>query len=158
MHILIGIIGSYVAIQQHGSSEGSDNYVFGIACLHLLHQGTTGEGIHCAVMAGTLDILLSNFVGLRQQADGSIVLRPTLPKHWNCVRFRQRIKGKWFEFEVSKKDVKLCLIDGNINSDEPTGPFYVGNNKLLLCPWSSVTVEYTNCARYGSHSKAIKLF
>ena len=36
-----------------------------------------------------------------------------------------------YEFTVTKKDVKITLVDG-FSSDEPTGPFYIGNNKIMV--------------------------
>jgi trehalose/maltose hydrolase-like predicted phosphorylase/beta-phosphoglucomutase-like phosphatase (HAD superfamily) len=104
-------------------------------------QGTTHEGIHCAVMAGTIDIIISNFVGLRENTDSSYSIRPALPTNWQSVSFKRLLQGQWYEFTVTKKDVKITLVDG-FSSDEPTGPFYIGNNKIMVCPWSPITVEY----------------
>ena len=59
-------------------------------------QGTTHEGIHCAVMAGTIDIIVSNFVGLRERNDGSYCIRPTLPKHWQSVTLKRLMQGHWY--------------------------------------------------------------
>jgi len=104
-------------------------------------QGTTHEGIHCAVMAGTLEIIVGNFAGLREDAGGSYRVQPALPKHWRSLSFKRLLRDQWFEFHITTKDVRLTLLDGP-STDNPVGPFFIGNNKIMVCPWSPITVAY----------------
>lgn len=54
--------------------------------------GTTLEGIHCGVMAGTLKIIVDNFSGLRVRSEG-IQVHPELPEHWEGVEFNLLFRG-----------------------------------------------------------------
>ncbi len=86
-----------------------------------IQGGTTGEGIHAGVMAGTILIALNTFagIGFRNQI---VSLNPDLPEKWEKMTFALTFKGVNFNFELSKskcraradKDVSITF-KGNTN-------------------------------------------
>jgi beta-phosphoglucomutase family hydrolase len=48
--------------------------------------GTTLEGIHTGVMAGTIEIAIRNFCGIAFEHD-RLVVNPNLPPHWRTIEF-----------------------------------------------------------------------
>eukprot|EP01012_Entosiphon_sulcatum_P023529 TRINITY_DN2859_c0_g1_i3.p1 TRINITY_DN2859_c0_g1~~TRINITY_DN2859_c0_g1_i3.p1 ORF type:complete len:1522 (+),score=289.37 TRINITY_DN2859_c0_g1_i3:34-4566(+) len=117
-------------------------------------DGTTGEGVHLAVMGGTIDLVISAFVGLRERSRGGMEIRPALPAHWHKVSFRRLVRGIPFFISVTKSDVRITMEGGVVSEDtgnsedlpcdleQQSVPFYVGNNKILPCPFSPITVEH----------------
>jgi beta-phosphoglucomutase family hydrolase len=70
--------------------------------------GTTQEGIHTGVMAGTYDIMVRCFA--RIDLLGEVVeINPRLPEHWTYVALRLCHKGLWYFIEIDKKTVKVTL-------------------------------------------------
>jgi len=55
--------------------------------------GMTGNGIHLGAMAGTVDIVLRTFTGLRMEAE-CLVLRPRPPGALRGVRFELRYRDQ----------------------------------------------------------------
>jgi trehalose/maltose hydrolase-like predicted phosphorylase len=73
--------------------------------------GTTPEGIHCGVMAGTIDIIYNSFAGVEP---GDVInVMPDLPDHWNEVSFKNHYRGEWYEFTVNKDEVIIKSVKGN---------------------------------------------
>ncbi len=70
--------------------------------------GTTPEGIHAGVMAGSVYIALKCFAGL-ELFDERIVLSPSLPRDWREVRFRLLYKGRWITFLLSRRQVFIYI-------------------------------------------------
>ena len=66
-----------------------------------IQGGTTAEGIHAGVMAGTILIALSTFAGISFDQD-SLVLNPCLPDGWETMRFGLTFKGTRFNIMISK--------------------------------------------------------
>jgi beta-phosphoglucomutase family hydrolase len=65
-----------------------------------IQGGTTAEGIHCGVMAGTILIALKAYGGLN--LSGNIpVVNPRLPKQWKRLAFKTTFKGKDYHFDTS---------------------------------------------------------
>src|SRR5690625_955429 len=55
--------------------------------------GTTQEGIHLGAMAGTIDIVIRSFAGLRTEGP-TVVLDPALPAGLPAVRLRVQHRGQ----------------------------------------------------------------
>jgi len=70
--------------------------------------GTTIEGIHCGVMAGTLDIVIKYFAGIDTSRE-ILKIDPHIPEHWSNLAFRICHKNKWYYFEFIKKRVKITV-------------------------------------------------
>jgi len=66
-----------------------------------IQGGTTAEGIHAGVMAGTVLIALSTFAGISFDHD-ILVINPCLPDTWEALRFGLTFKGVRFSLKISK--------------------------------------------------------
>jgi len=84
--------------------------------------GTTPEGIHSGVMAGSVYIALKCFAGL-ELFDDRIVLSPSLPRDWREVRFRFLFKGRWITLLLSRRQIFIYL-QGPRNKSYPM-PFEI---------------------------------
>jgi trehalose/maltose hydrolase-like predicted phosphorylase len=92
-----------------------------------VQMGTTKEGIHVGVMAGSAVLTLRAFAGLR--LDGEHVrIAPNLPKTWRKLRFNLGFKGDRYEFELypSKVNVKLS------SQSKDTVEIGLGGQKLVV--------------------------
>lgn len=61
--------------------------------------GTTQEGIHLGAMAGTIDILIRSFAGLRTEGT-TVVLDPTLPAGLHALQFRLQHRGQRLQVSI----------------------------------------------------------
>ena len=68
--------------------------------------GTTIEGIHCGVMAGSLDAITRYFAGV-DLSSNIPEISPNLPAHWTNLAFKICHRKIWYDFEFSKKAVKV---------------------------------------------------
>ncbi len=69
-------------------------------------RGTTIEGIHSGVMAGSLDIIMRCFAGIN--LSGIIPeVNPHMPGHWNSLAFRICHRNIWYDLEITQKGVKV---------------------------------------------------
>ena len=74
--------------------------------------GTTKEGIHAGVMAGTVLLALVSYAGL--DVTGPVVsLAPRLPAHWRNVRFNVGFRGQRYFFEIGQDAVRMRA-DGDV--------------------------------------------
>lgn len=64
-----------------------------------IQGGTTGEGIHCGVMAGTVYMVLSVFCRLDLSGDEPS-LCPDLPAHWKGVKFNFTFRNTHFRVAI----------------------------------------------------------
>ena len=68
--------------------------------------GTTIEGIHSGVMAGTLDVIMRYFAGIK--LTGEIPeINPHLPEHWNSLEFKFCCKKIWYNCGITHKGIKV---------------------------------------------------
>ena len=65
-----------------------------------IQGGTTGEGIHAGVMAGTVMIALCTYGGVNLKKE-VLSINPNLPENWEKMKFRLHFKGKLYEEEVT---------------------------------------------------------
>lgn len=99
-----------------------------------IQGGTTGEGIHCGVMAGTVYSVLKTFCGidLRGEIPG---ICPDLPASWNGVKFSFRHKGTKYLLDLVRDRIEIsALKDGDeIVSIHLCGEKYeLQNNQKLV--------------------------
>ncbi len=74
-----------------------------------IQGGTTAEGIHTGVMAGTIWILISTFAGIR--FEDKITANPNLPKHWRSLKFKLKYKGVRYGVSInSNKQTTISQI------------------------------------------------
>ena len=71
-----------------------------------IQGGTTGEGIHCGVMAGTVYDVLITYAGLNLRGR-SPQLDPCLPGHWKGLDFKFMFRGNHFEVSITGHQVKI---------------------------------------------------
>ena len=71
-----------------------------------IQGGTTGEGIHCGVMAGTVYSVLKTFCGL-DLSEGLPEICPDLPASWNSVHFSFRFKETKYPVDLSRDKVEI---------------------------------------------------
>jgi trehalose/maltose hydrolase-like predicted phosphorylase len=71
-----------------------------------IQGGTTAEGIHAGVMAGTVLIALSTFAGI--SLDKPVLsINPQLPDAWETLEFGISYKGKRFELKISSEEIGI---------------------------------------------------
>jgi len=71
-----------------------------------IQGGTTGEGVHCGVMAGTVYDVLVSFAGLNLNGDVP-ELNPRLPERWKGLDFRFTFRGKTYLVSISGQQIKI---------------------------------------------------
>ncbi len=71
-----------------------------------IQGGTTPEGIHTGVMAGSLDIVIRGFAGVNP-IENVIYIKPRLPSLWKSVKFKLLIKNRWIKFTITRKKVTV---------------------------------------------------
>ncbi|MFH0757556.1 MAG: beta-phosphoglucomutase family hydrolase [Bacteroidota bacterium] len=76
-----------------------------------IQGGTTGEGIHCGVMAGTVCEVIFSYGGLNLKGD-QVVLNPALPAHWTGLKFN-------FSFKRTHYQVAITPGEGKISAENP---------------------------------------
>ncbi len=71
-----------------------------------IQGGTTGEGIHAGVMAGTILIALQSYAGLNLNSDKATI-SPNLPEHWRKISFGFQFKNVKYKCVVGKELVEI---------------------------------------------------
>lgn len=71
-----------------------------------IQGGTTGEGIHCGVMAGTVYDVLVSYAGLNLHGEVP-ALDPKLPGHWKGLDFRFTFRGMTIFVSISGQQIKI---------------------------------------------------
>ncbi|MFO8128490.1 MAG: beta-phosphoglucomutase family hydrolase [Bacteroidales bacterium] len=74
--------------------------------IHDTQGGTTEEGIHTGVMAGTLDIVFQSFSGLEYFPD-HIVVHPALPRQWYALQFKILHRKRWLHFRYGRSELTV---------------------------------------------------
>ncbi|CCH49972.1 beta-phosphoglucomutase family hydrolase [Pseudodesulfovibrio piezophilus] len=68
--------------------------------------GTTIEGIHTGVMAGTLEVIKQDFAGLNMSST-PMKVDPDLPEHWGEMRFSFIWQSIWFDLVIDQDRVNM---------------------------------------------------
>ncbi|MEI8032197.1 MAG: beta-phosphoglucomutase family hydrolase [Chlorobiaceae bacterium] len=89
--------------------------------------GTTQEGIHCGVMAGTLDTVTRYFAGISFYNE-KLNIHPNLPQQWKKLSLNVCFRGNSYSIEISKGDIIATLID----SVEPEVPACIAGVHMTL--------------------------
>lgn len=71
-----------------------------------IQGGTTGEGIHAGVMAGTVLIALQSYAGLNLKKE-VVEFNPHLPEHWRSISFSFDYKDAHYICKVSKTLIRI---------------------------------------------------
>jgi len=70
--------------------------------------GTTGEGIHCGVMAGTVCDAIYTFGGLDIKGE-VVAINPSLPDHWTGLQYCFSHKGIHYKVAITREEVKITV-------------------------------------------------
>jgi len=70
--------------------------------------GTTQEGIHCGVMAGTLDTVIRYFAGISFY-DGKLNVHPNLPAHWRKLELNICFRQNTYIITIEKNRIRVLL-------------------------------------------------
>ncbi len=71
-----------------------------------IQGGTTAEGIHAGVMAGTVWIAISSYGGLNLKG-GHIRIDPHLPRHWREIAFSFTFRGIDYDCQVTDQRIRI---------------------------------------------------
>ena len=71
-----------------------------------IQGGTTAEGIHAGVMAGTVMIAISTFAGVDLRGE-LIKVVPNLPTHWEKLEFSLIFKNTNYDFVITHNGVEV---------------------------------------------------
>jgi len=71
-----------------------------------IQGGTTGEGIHAGVMAGTVLIAINLFAGVDLSGD-TVAINPDLPVAWKSMQLNFDFRGVNFQFKAEKNQVVI---------------------------------------------------
>jgi trehalose/maltose hydrolase-like predicted phosphorylase len=94
--------------------------------IHDTQGGTTAEGIHLGVMAGTVDLVMRHAAGITMDNKG-LHVNPCLPSHINGLCFRIQHKGVWYHLDI--KHTSVCV---TLEHDEPRKLGVYGHEVRLL--------------------------
>ena len=109
--------------------------------------GTTREGIHLGMMAGTVDMVIRSYAGIETRAD-ALWMHPLLPDQLPEVTFRMRYRNQPIVVHIDHTEVSLKLSAG---SAEPIDVNVEGKAKSLT-PGEEWTVKLEHQAR--EHQRA----
>ncbi len=73
-----------------------------------IQGGTTGEGIHPGVMAGSVLLILCSYIGLELRND-VIQINPSLPGNWEKIKFNFLFRGDKYSFVITCKYIKIAI-------------------------------------------------
>jgi trehalose/maltose hydrolase-like predicted phosphorylase len=109
--------------------------------------GTTQEGIHMGVMAGTLDLMQRAYPGIEIR-DGVLCFQPRLPAEVDRVEFG--IQFQRTPLHVALDHDRLTLA---VHRDGACGPIRiaVGEEERELCPGDTEAFELSSPVEAGGH-------
>ncbi len=81
----------------------------------VMSGGTFLGGIHTAACGAVWQMIVQGFVGLEVSAE-ALRLEPSLPKHWDGVRFSLVVRNNLLSVEVTQADVTLKAAEENPGS------------------------------------------
>ncbi|NTV01601.1 MAG: beta-phosphoglucomutase family hydrolase [Chlorobiaceae bacterium] len=76
--------------------------------------GTTQEGIHCGVMAGTIDTVTRYFAGISFD-DGILNVAPNLPAHWKHFETKLCFRNSWYRLSLTPAEIAVTLLESPSN-------------------------------------------
>ena len=107
--------------------------------IHDTQGGTTPEGIHTGVMAGSLDIIFKSFAGINIFKD-HLEINPFLPSHWQKLSFKMYYKGNWIDFCISQK-----YIDINLKTKNGIDQYFkINDQKYKIDSKDKLSIKYEN--------------
>jgi beta-phosphoglucomutase family hydrolase len=102
-----------------------------------IQGGTTGEGVHCGVMAGTVYDALVSFGGLNLFGE-TPGLCPSLPGGWKMLQFNFVYRDIKYDITITESELKIISKSGNNNKIK----VHICGEELSLEDGVSKTVKY----------------
>lgn len=103
-----------------------------------IQGGTTAEGIHAGVMAGTVWVALSSFAGLDIHGEFP-GFSPALPTHWRKISFSFTFRNNEYECELTPENLRIKV------ESERDKMIKIGVNdqvySLESATWNNITIE-----------------
>jgi len=131
-HLVFGAI-----LDPYEPAEAWDHYVRALRSdVDDLQGGTTPEGIHTAVMAGTVRHMIERVAGL-SVLQGALRVQPRLPDGLRAVSCRYRILGTAVSVHVSRESVTVEIPDG---SQQPIS-IRIGDQTQVCGPGERIEVS-----------------
>jgi trehalose/maltose hydrolase-like predicted phosphorylase len=102
-----------------------------------IQGGTTGEGIHTGVMAGTAVLALKSYAGLSFGKEG-LGLNPRLPAAWRKIGFNILFRGDRYSFVATPK-----MVEVKVASEKKKVDILFRGRKVTVAPhnWESFELE-----------------
>lgn len=101
-----------------------------------IQGGTTAEGIHTGVMAGTVWITLTTYAGV--DLKGKLIkIKPNLPSLWKSIRFGFNFKGENYECKISKDEISIFA-----NSEKGFVELILNDKKQRIITRHWITLKY----------------
>lgn len=124
-------------------SKGNEHWDWFIEALHSdISDKSTGpatEGIHCGLMAGTIDFIYRYIAGISLSSD-HMRITPQLPAHWQELQFRITHRGISYDFTYTHDTV---TITANHPENQPVRVF-IGEQSVRMESGQPFMVELPN--------------
>ncbi len=91
--------------------------------------GTTTEGIHSGVMAGSIEAITRYFAGVDLSGE-RMRINPSLPHHWTELAFKLQWKNDWYGIRIDR-DLVAVRVEGKAKKEVPVT---VNGQALTLAP------------------------
>ncbi|NTU53702.1 MAG: beta-phosphoglucomutase family hydrolase [Chlorobiaceae bacterium] len=78
--------------------------------IHDTQGGTTPEGLHCGVMAGTLDTVTRYFSGISFH-NGLLTINPNFPLHWKKIETNLCFRKNWYHIVLTPSSASVTLTE-----------------------------------------------
>jgi beta-phosphoglucomutase family hydrolase len=103
-----------------------------------IQGGTTKEGIHAGVMAGTVLLALKAYAGLDVRGE-QVKIDPSLPAAWRKVAFNVGFRGDRYYFVVTPESVKVKVDSAR----EKAIDIFIRDRKVTVPPreWEAIELE-----------------
>ena len=102
-----------------------------------IQNGSTGEGIHTGVMAGSILLSLFSYVGLNLRSN-NVQINPHLPKTWHKIKFNISFKKDIYYFEITSTTIKIKIK----NFSQKIIKISIINEEISINPEKEEWVEY----------------
>lgn len=104
--------------------------------IHDTQGGTTPEGIHCGVMAGTIDTVTRYFSGISFH-DGILNISPNFPPHWRTIETNLCYRQSWYRIVLTPASASVTLTE----SAATELPAIIGGHQVTLVRGEETTVS-----------------
>lgn len=76
------------------------------------YNNEVNQGLHVTSMAGSWQIIVRGFAGMKIE-NNQLHFSPVIPTQWNSYTFKINYRGCTIEMQVSKKEIKITMTEGD---------------------------------------------